>query len=82
MLRSVQDGFLIQNIIKYPIAFQTFHLKACPKSGNLSLVFHFTLHVKMLTNMSIYFSIVLVQVVSYMSLVRVTFHIPFPIFPR
>ena len=45
MLRSVQDGFLIQNIIKYPIAFQTFHLKACPKSGNLSPGFHCTLHV-------------------------------------
>jgi len=49
MLRSVQINFLIENIITYPIAFQTFHLKACPKSGNLSLVFHFTLHVKMLT---------------------------------
>ena len=31
MLRSVQTSFLIQNIITYPIAFQTFHLKACLK---------------------------------------------------
>ena len=45
MLRSVQINFLIENIITYPIAFQTFHLKACPKSGNLSLGFHCTLHV-------------------------------------
>jgi len=74
-----QASFLTQNRITYPIAFQTFHLKACPKSGNPVYPsfenFDTPDKYEYLFQHSASSS-----TVSYMSLVRVTFLVPSPIF--